>query len=250
MAPAAPSPGEVIARAWLEGGPVGTGAGVVPSDVAAAYRLQAAATDVIVAAEGCRQVGYKLGLTTEQARRAVGAAAPFHGPLLSSRVWSASRAVRRCDFTSPLLEVEVVVKLGERDPSTGRSPLSSALGIEIPDVRVPPAMSAAGAVVTTISDLAAHGGLVVGSFLDGVPTVGSAEVVRDGEVHVRGTVAPDADPLAAVRWLEEDLALRGLKPLAAGSLVATGALLPPAPLDPGRYRVTLPPFPPLTFDVV
>lgn len=188
-----------------------------------AYAIQ----DAIVAARlgGSRtRAGWKMGLTSAQPP-----ATPIVGTLLSDMVVPSGAQLGLSTMVGPLVEAEVVIRIGEtiEAPQTlaelARGPHEIGPGIEVIDYRTTDSTG----VVDWIADNSTVAYAVVGDFVP-VAATDAAEVAatlsRDGTELASGEgKLVMGNPLAAVAWLSEHLIERG-QPLERGHVVLTGSL--------------------------
>lgn len=191
-------------------------------------------------AGGARVVGAKLGFTSEALWSLLGVSEPFWAPLYDDTVTEA-RTVSLAGLVEPRLEPEIVV--GLRQPlSPGATPDEvaqalgwAALGFELAQCRYPGWAFAAG---DAVADGGLHGLLVVGDRVELDPAAAAAlstvelELSCDGAVLAGGR-ATDVlgGPLEVMGWL---LRLPGVAQLPAGTVVTTGSITAPAPVEPGQ----------------
>lgn len=209
-----------------------------------AYAIQ----DAMVRAKlgrGARVIGYKLALTSQGTRSALGVREPVAGVLLDTALVEAAEgqgygALPRADYIAPQVEPEQVFVLGAdlKGPGVTVAQVLVATrlvlpGLEIPDsrfnwqVRAPEMMAdnAAGARIFLgargISPLAADLRLV--------------GVVLEKNGQIAGTAASAAvlgHPAASVAWLANHLARSG-RHLEAGQIVFTGSPMAAVPVEAG-----------------
>ncbi len=199
-------------------------------DAAAAYRVQAA---VVAGRHASRRVGWKLGYTSEAMRRQMGIDEPNLGPLHDAMILaSGTRLVG--GVVQPRVEPELAAVIGTlvRRPSDVEDGVRSwHAALEIvdsvwTDYRFDWALNTA--------DGSSAAFVVLGPQLDDSATEDLAGVgvrlLADGSPVATGSGA-DAmgDPRNALRWLVDQLAMRGER-LVPGDVVITGGLTAAVPL--------------------
>ena len=221
-----------------------------PSDLAEAYRLQAA-----VVHELGGVAGWKVAAVTAEQRTSLRVDRPIGAALLRRSLHDARSApalLRITDFIAPKLECEIAFELGADLPPRPERPYSRdevrsatatmRLAVEIVDSRVPRGLGA----LAELADGFNNGALVAGparAAWDGVEfpqlaivltrrQAGRTDEVARGSAHA----ILDGDPFATVVMLANappDPA-RGL---AAGDIVTTGSCTgAPSLPGPGAYR--------------
>jgi 2-keto-4-pentenoate hydratase len=225
-------------EAWSTGAVLpGLPEGQRPVDMVAAYAIQAR-----LDGHAGRRVGWKIAATGAGGRAALGVEHPLAGPLYE-RFEDAPRA--EIDFTRFRMrtaEAEFGFRMGKDLPAElapfDRPAVLEALGafvpaIEMPDTRYEDHRSAGGPQL--VADAACAGRFAFGAPVDDYDpeSLPSHAVTLTSERNgvVEGTGAKVlGDPVEAVRWLANELALHG-RDLAAGEVVITGAAA--AMRDPG-----------------
>lgn len=212
--------------------PVTAGPGGSELTVDDAYTVQQGLVRRILAADGGRAVGYKLGLTSRPMQEMLGVDQPDYAPVLSSMVHDDGHEVDLARYIHPRVEAEVALVLDRplRGPGVTAVDAWQAVGgavaaIEMVDSRI--AEWKIG-LVDTIADLASSGATVLGSRvvpLDGWdPRLVGMVVSRNGETVDSGAgAAALGSPVGAVAWLANTLAPYDVT-LEAGWFVMTGAL--------------------------
>jgi 2-keto-4-pentenoate hydratase len=186
---------------------------------------------------GARQVGWKLGYTSEVMRRQMGVGQPNHGPLLSTMTVDDGAAVH--GLTQPRVEPEIALVVA-------RSPLPGA-GVD--DVlacctRAHAALEIVDSVWDAYdfdvehntADGSSAAGVVIGPELP-LDVLGEIDVrLLAGGIEAGVGRGSDAGghPARALAWLVEALHEhhRGLRP---GDIVITGGLTAAVPLNPGGF---------------
>ncbi|GGB18581.1 putative hydratase/decarboxylase [Flexivirga endophytica] len=203
-------------------------------NVEAAYAVQ---QHVVALREisGDHVVGRKVGLTARAVQDQLGVHEPTIGTLMESMQVHDGAVVPVRRLLQPLVEAEVVFRLGEDldeaevDPQRARSAVSEVLaGIEVVDSRIDKWDITR---VDTIADNASAGLFVLAP--EGRP-IGKLDLGEfamklrcNGKVASRGSGADNfhGDPLRGLAWLAGEAHRRGT-PLRAGQIVLAGALGP------------------------
>jgi 2-keto-4-pentenoate hydratase len=189
--------------------------------------------------------GYKVGATVEPVRRSLGLAAPLTGVLLASGANESGAVMRLEDFKRLLIETEIAFRAGE--------PISSPVPDEATLRRIfaecCPAFELAdtgfyGAAETAGTDLiaanAASAAFVKGAWADATrvsPDAMTVTLKRDGEPVYQAPAAGtlNGSQWRSLRWLVDTMVNHGYH-IRPGDIFLTGALGPPQPGVPGRYR--------------
>lgn len=181
-------------------------------------------------AAGDALAGWKIGLTSDRARRALGVDARPFGHLLASRLFRSGATLRAGEIARPSIEPELCFTVGRRvgGADVTRSEILEALdrvaaGFEINERR---AGSARPDFCALVTDCLTQWGVVEGEGvcpadldLDGV----RCALSRDGEPVYAGVSRDELDPhLESLCRLAAALAARGLA-LDPGQKVITGA---------------------------
>lgn len=175
--------------------------------------------------------GWKVGLTSERARAALGADARPFGHLLASRVFASGAVLRASGIARPSIEPELCFSFGRRVGGAGvtREQILDALerasaGFEINERR---AGSARPDFCALVTDCLTNWGIVVGEGaspreLPDLDTL-RCRLYRDGEEVYAGISREELDPhLESLRRLAVGLAAHG-RALEPGEKVITGA---------------------------
>lgn len=210
-------------------------------DLDDAYRIQQGLVRRILAADGGRPVGYKLGLTSKPMQDMLGVDQPDYAPVLSSMVFPSGHEVDLDRYIHPRVEAEIALVLKEPLKGPGVTPMQAwraidgaVAAIEMVDSRI--ADWRIG-LIDTVSDLASSGATVLGSRvvpLEGWdPRLTGMVVTRNGSTVDSGAgAAALGDPVAAVAWLANTLAPYDVT-LEPGWFVMTGALHRAFDVEPG-----------------
>ena len=188
---------------------------------------------------GEQLAGAKLGLTSRAKQEAMGLAEPLYGWITSGMIAAYGEPIDRSTLIHPRAEPEIAFLLG-RDlaaPATVTSVLSATeavfAAIDILDSRY---RDFRFALPDVVADNASAGRIVLGPQTrrpDELDLRLTGCVLRYGG-EVAATAAGAATmghPAAAVAWLVNRLGARGRK-LSAGSIVLSGGLTAPVPLEP------------------
>ncbi|MBY6117276.1 2-oxo-hepta-3-ene-1,7-dioic acid hydratase [Mameliella alba] len=197
-------------------------------------------------AQGRRQVGWKIGLTSRAMQDALGIETPDSGVLLDDMVFENGGVVPRGRFIQPRVEAEIafVMKAPLQGVVTREEVIAATdyvcASLEILDTRIlrrDPASGQLRNVCDTIADNAANAGIVLGDRQVNTRLVDlrwtGAIVARDGVVEETGLGAGVLnDPVMGIVWLVERLAGYG-QGLVAGQVVLSGSFIRPVECPPG-----------------
>lgn len=202
-----------------------------------AYSIQAELVRLKMA-EGRRQIGWKIGLTSRAMQQALGIITPDSGVLFDDMLFENGATIPRDRFIAPRIEAELAFVL--KAPLAGQVTPDQVItateyvvpALEILDTRVE-RISASGQarkVQDTIADNAANAGLVLGTTrLDPARDLRwqGAIVKRNGVVEETGLGAGVlGDPVMGIVWLAERLAQQGAA-LGPGEVVLSGSFIRP-----------------------
>jgi len=209
-----------------------------PADINEAYEI----ADGVAKALGQPVVGWKIGCTSEFAQQALG----IDGPI-SGRVHARQDSGSHFDlasFTGAQIEGEMAftmaTDLAAADAPFSQADITAAVSTLHPAIEVVGGRMAnfmSQPILTTIADSGANAGLILGAPVtdwdpDDLPATPGTMTV-DGEQTGAGTGADVlGHPLAALTWLANHLAERGLG-LHAGDVVTTGTCTQIAAAVPG-----------------
>jgi 2-keto-4-pentenoate hydratase len=212
--------------------------GAHPSDLGDGYRIQ----DLLIEKLGHRVVGWKLGATAGDIQAALGLTEPVSGRLLEPFVEEYPATIAIDDFAAPpLLECEIGFILADDLPATAVPYNAASVRgvvaclvpvIEVASSRFTSLLDAGAAAVVADNVAAAH--VVMGEAVAFGPSrkahQASVTLRVNGDVVAKGSGdAVLGDPLAALAWLANHLATRGL-PLTKGDLVITGSMTGMTPI--------------------
>lgn len=210
-----------------------------------AYAVQAAYVTARLA-EGRRQVGWKIGLTSRAMQDALGIDTPDSGVLLDDMVFESGGVVPKGRFIQPRVEAEIafVMKAPLQGAVTREEVVAATdhvcASLEILDTRIlrmDPQTGRTRSVCDTIADNAANAGIVLGETKVNPRLVDlrwtGAIVTRDGAVEETGLGAGVLnDPVMGIVWLAERLAGYG-QGIEAGQVVLSGSFIRPVECPPG-----------------
>ena len=197
-----------------------------------AYAIQ----DALVALDGAKVVGFKIGATSEKAQSFLQVSGPFSGQVMASGLHDSPLALPAPDGLFRLIEPEFALRLGRalppRDASYALDDVAAAVKAVHPSVEI--VTSAYGDAWTgagaehLIADNGVHNALVLGPGTEDWRDLDlAAHPVR---LHLNGEVVSDGvganalgGPLTALLWLANHQRTRG-RGLAAGQVVTTGVV--------------------------
>ncbi|MGP6086530.1 2-oxo-hept-4-ene-1,7-dioate hydratase [Antarctobacter jejuensis] len=210
-----------------------------------AYAVQAAYVTARLA-QGRRQVGWKIGLTSRAMQDALRIETPDSGVLLDDMVFESGGVVPRGRFIQPRVEAEIAfVMKAPLSGTVSREEVVAATehvcaSLEVLDTRIlraDPQTGRARTVCDTIADNAANAGIVLAERrlnprLVDLRWIG-AIVARDGVVEETGLGAGVLnDPVMGIVWLTERLAAYGQR-IEAGQVVLSGSFIRPVECPSG-----------------
>jgi 2-keto-4-pentenoate hydratase len=172
-----------------------------------------------IEAGGGRQVGWKIGAGDAAAQARFGTDRPFTAPVLDASCLRDGATLRLAGMVAPRLEAEIGLRFGGDAPALLPC-------IEIIDCRFP---GWEVKIAEVVADFGLQGAMVFGEPGPSGPEV-RAVVRRDGEVAAEGAAAVSAAVATVLQALDEER-------LTAAPLVASGSLITPLPLQPGRHEV-------------
>jgi 2-keto-4-pentenoate hydratase len=218
--------------------PASLGAGEAPGSLDAAYRAQARLVRLL-ARQGGRPVGYKIGATSLLAQRFLGVGGPFAGQVLARGLHRSPARLPAGAFRFRLVEPEYAFTLARPLPARARSytpaEVAAAVGTLHPAIEI--VTSAYGEQgwqrvggLALIADNGAHGALVLG---EGRADWQRFDLARERvELRIDGRLEGSGDgravlghPLAALAWVATELARQG-RGLQAGEVITTGVVTP------------------------
>lgn len=195
--------------------------------------------------DGARPLGWKAGMGSGAAMQAIRTSGPLVGYLNHDSLLPSGAEVSIAGWTTPLVEIEVAVRLGTDLPggrdatSVGAAIAALAPAIELVDLDAP---HGPDDVEDFLADGFFHRHVVLGSFDPAYAGGATGGVRLDVDGHGR-SYARDADPAAVVgevvdvvRVIADQLDAAGER-LRAGDVVLTGAAIPPFAAEPGERVV-------------
>ena len=238
-----------LRRAYGDRRPVGAIA--TGLDLAAAGRLRDRFVASLVPQWG-PVVGYKAALTNPAVQARFGMTQPVRGMLLRRMLYGNGAVLSAQVGARPVLEADLMVRVGSDAINDARNDreLLAALDavvpfVEVPDLVYAPTVALDGPAIVAINAGARAG--VLGDAIALEPTAAwgarlgaIAVTVLDGTTGAtlgNGTTAALlGHPLAAVRWLRDDLRAAGLA-LKPGDLLSLGTIAPPVMVRPGLRAI-------------
>jgi 2-keto-4-pentenoate hydratase len=209
-------------------------------DLEHAYAVQAAFNDLRAAQDPV--CGYKAGVNSDAAQRALGLAGPVTGALFASGAHPTGAEIRRSAFRDLVVETE----LGFRTARRIDRPVATVADLRATIATVAPMFELAdpgfGRTPRTGTDMIATN-LACGGFVEGARRpIGEVDInavdlvlERDGAIlHEARAVDLNGDHWQALLWLVNTVVGRGIA-IEAGQLLMTGALGPAQPAPPGVY---------------
>lgn len=208
-----------------------------------AYAVQTALTRLKLAS-GCRQIGWKIGLTSRAMQEALQITTPDSGVLFDDMLFENGADIPTDRFIQPRVEAELAFIL--KAPLSGNVNRADVIAatdfvtpaLEILDTRIIRS-SQTGAIrkaQDTIADNAANAGIVLGDVrMDPAADLRwQGAIVRcDDVVEETGLGAGVLDdPVMGIVWLAERLAAQG-QAMEAGQVVLSGSFIRPIECPPG-----------------
>jgi 2-keto-4-pentenoate hydratase len=202
-----------------------------------AYQIQLALIDRRGAA-GERQIGWKVGLTSQAIQQQFGFHEPAFGCILETRpsghVFAAGELIR------PGFETELCVRLGR--PLAGEVSLdevSAAVAFVYPSFEIIETRGDPGQIALMLADNAQQRSVILGTPIELAPAVRLDQV--EASVELNGAIVATGfgaavlgHPLNSVIWLARKLGEYG-RSLRAGELVMTGSIVRQFPLAHGDH---------------
>ena len=189
---------------------------------------------------GCSVIGWKIGLTSQAMRSALGIDIPDSGILFDNMLFPSGSTIEQGRFIEPRIEAEIAFVMRTGLPSNAtRQDIISATdyvtpALEILDTRIIRTDSVTGnsrTIFDTISDNAANAGIVLGEFQHDIESfdlrrVGSI-VSRNGEVEETGLGAGVLnDPIESLVWLSRRMSDYGQR-IESGHIILSGSFVRP-----------------------
>lgn len=232
---------QTLWQAMIAGQPVvaPTDSDVWASSVEEAYEIQAQLIALRMASTREQLVGYKIGVTSRGAQRALNSDAPSAGALLSGMRVGQGTNISIADLIAPRVETEIAFVLAKDLPGpnvTVNDVLDAidhlAIAIEVADSRI--ADWKIG-FRDSVADNASSGLFAIGDVASGPANLSTVEATLKKNGIAVSTGRGEAvmgDPAVAVAWLANHLVSQGGK-LEAGQIIMSGALTPPLPVAAG-----------------
>jgi 2-keto-4-pentenoate hydratase len=200
-----------------------------------AYRVQLALIDRRCA-QGERQIGWKVGLTSKAIQEQFGFHEPAFGCILETR--PSGHAFAAGELIRPGFETELCVRLGR--PLAGEvSPqeVHAAVAAVYPSFEITETRGDPGQIALMLADNAQQRSVILGEPIELTPVLRldevEARVELNGNAVATGIGAAVLDhPLNSVFWLARKLGEYG-RSLQAGEVVMTGSLVRQFPLAAG-----------------
>jgi 2-oxo-hept-3-ene-1,7-dioate hydratase len=221
-----------------------------------AYAVQAELV-ALKLAQGRRQIGWKIGLTSRAMQEQLKIDTPDSGVLLDDMLFADGATVSKNHFIQPRVEAEIAFLMAHdlsgadvtrEDVIAATARVAPAL--EILDTRIlraDPATGKARIITDTVSDNAANAGIVLGAQRHTVAAIDlrwvGAILKRSGVVEETGLGAGVLDdPVTGIVWLVQRLARYG-QGLKAGDIVLSGSFVRAIEAPPGsRFEADFGPF--------
>ena len=171
------------------------------------------------------QLGWKVGFGSPEAQRRLALVAPLVAPLPGTGLLDTGAVVPLAGWTRPVIESEVAIWIGR----------GLGVAIELADIEFP-----ADDVERILASGIYHRRVILGPPRAGTLAGAVMRVTRDGE-EVAAT-----DDLTALTgehgWILDAVRTSAGRDLRDGEVVIAGAVVPPAPVEPGqRWHVDLGP---------
>ncbi len=236
--------------------PAAAAGGRYPASLDGAYRVQDGLVRRLERSGRGRQVGFKIGASSERAQRFLGLREPMSGQVLEAGLLEAPATISTAGYRFCLIEPEFAFRLARDLPPRARPYSMAEAGAAVaalhPAIEVvtsaygETAWQTVGAL-DLVADNGAHGCLVLGEGRRDWRGIDLArqrvELRVDGRLFGAGSgAAALGHPLAALAWLASQQGRRG-RGLRAGEVVTTGVVTPLAVLHAGqKVEATFGPF--------
>jgi 2-keto-4-pentenoate hydratase len=201
----------------------------------AAYRIQLALIERRCA-QGERQIGWKVGLTSKAIQQQFGFHEPCFGCILETR--PSGHAFAAAELIRPGFETEICMRLGRAlAGEVSLEEAGAAIAAVHPSFEITETRGDPGQIALMLADNAQQHSVILGDPVALSPALrlDAVEVLVElnGAVVATGVGAAVLDhPLNSVVWLARKLGEYG-RSLRAGELVMTGSLVRQFPLAPG-----------------
>jgi 2-oxo-hept-3-ene-1,7-dioate hydratase len=191
-------------------------------------------------AEGARQIGHKIGLTSRAMQMASKITEPDYGHLLDNMLYNDGAQIPADRFMAPRLEVELAFVMGEtlEGPNVRIYDVMRATEFVVPALEIIDYRTEVPRAITdTIADNAAAGAMIVGGRtirpMDvDIRWVG-ATLSKNGIIEESGvSAAIMGHPAAGIAWLVNKLAAVGAR-LEKGQIVLAGSFTRPVSVATG-----------------
>jgi 2-keto-4-pentenoate hydratase len=164
-------------------------------------------------------LGWKIGMNVPAVQERLGIAEPVVGFMTSASLVEGGGPVDVTDWTMPMLEPEVAIRVGEDGAVAGLAPAIELVDIDLPFEDIEAIL--AGNVF--------HRAVVLGEERPVSEAAGVCRVRIDGEEVAAAPV--ECDVAGTVAFVSEFLERHAAK-LATGEVIIAGSLTPPQPLSP------------------
>ena len=204
-----------------------------PQNIEAAYAIQNALLEKLIAGQAVQPIGYKIGCTNERAQQLLGIDGPFYGRLLSNAAYFSPVRLAASDFFMLVIEPEFAFKLGGDLPPIGvpynMDSIAGAIEAVLPAIEIVDSRFSEWTrvgVLSIVADNGSTGAWIQGSLHWDWKTLDlhNHEVTLqvNGETRSQGCgAAVMGHPLNALVWLANTLCDQGSW-LRAGDLISTG----------------------------
>jgi 2-keto-4-pentenoate hydratase len=234
----------------------GLAGALAPTSIEAAYAIQDAFVAQLLQLRRSALAGYKIAITTPAMRELVGFDDSMSGRLLADQLYASGATILAGDYVHLIVEFEIAFEIAHDLPDNAAPWIGASIlehvacaypALEVADDRLADYRELKRSVLTLVADNAWNQGLVLGApvrgldagsiqALEGIASIDGIEVGRGSGRDVLG------HPLAALAWLANHLAARGL-PVKAGDIVTTGSLVKSQfPVAGNRIAFRLPGF--------
>ena len=206
---------------------------LMPPDLAAGYRAQAALVEGLCGYWGGETAGYKVALTNPAAQRMLGVPYPVFGRLFTARLHESGVTLRAADYVIRLIEVEIAFQVADDVPAVDgghdRRSIAEHIGALYPAIELVEHHFAGLDRFTPESfaaDNAIHGAWIHGTPLydwHGLDLAAQpTRLLVNGEERLTGSGGNVlGHPLEVMAWLANELPRHGLT-LSRGDFVTTG----------------------------
>jgi 2-keto-4-pentenoate hydratase len=212
--------------------------GIRPVTASDGYAVQAGLVARLLAANGVRRAGYKIGATNPTARAMLGTNEAFGGVLISSTCYRAPLTIKAEDYRILIIEPEIGLRLGKGLPLSGApytpERVAEAVDAAVPSIEVvtsPFTVWNEAGIGCIIGDNGNHACWLHGEFVTDFRQLDLADLPVslsvNGNVERTGSGRNvDGGPMTVLAWLANFLISMGQE-LKAGDLVTTGSATQP-----------------------